>query len=352
MVSSIPRLFGYATGAVLVLVLILVALAWFSTDHFGAFGGTPDKARLRASPEFRGGRFVNPEPTTMMAASKWPGAIKHWLFGNEMRAPVCPLPVVADAAARLAAKPATELRVTWLGHSTVLVEIDGAAVLTDPMWGERASPSRWAGPKRFHAPPVAIDALPRLDAVVVSHEHYDHLDEGSVRALAARGVPFHVPVGIGAHLAAWGVPAAQIVEHDWWQDATLARRRPSGRDAGAPLQRARHPLAHRRALELVVDCRPTPPRLLQRRHRPHRVAARDRAPRGAVRRRAVRDWPVERGLGRHPPRPRGGAGGARPPWRQGVDADPLVDVRARLPRLVGAGRDAGPAWPRRGACVC
>jgi L-ascorbate metabolism protein UlaG (beta-lactamase superfamily) len=94
-------------------------------------------------------------------------------------------------------------------------------VLTDPMWSERASPSTLVGPKRFHPPPVAIEALPHLDAVVISHEHYDHLDEMTVRALAARGVPFHVPLGIGAHLAAWGVPAAQIVEHDWWQDATL-----------------------------------------------------------------------------------------------------------------------------------
>jgi L-ascorbate metabolism protein UlaG (beta-lactamase superfamily) len=220
LVSSL-RVFGYVTGAALVLLLIVVVLAWISSDRFVAFGGKPDPARLRASPAFQGDRFVNAEATSLMAASKWPGSLKHWLFGDEMRAPICPLPIVPDAAARLAAKPATDLRVTWLGHSTVLVEIDGAAVLTDPMWGERASPSRWAGPKRFHAPPVAIDALPRLDAVVVSHEHYDHLDETSVRALAARGVPFHVPVGIGAHLAAWGVPAAQIVEQDWWQDAKL-----------------------------------------------------------------------------------------------------------------------------------
>jgi L-ascorbate metabolism protein UlaG (beta-lactamase superfamily) len=103
----------------------------------------------------------------------------------------------------------------------MLIEIDGKRLLTDPMWSERASPVSWAGPKRFHPPPVGIDQLPRVDAVVISHEHFDHLDEGSVRALSRRGVAFHVPLGIGAHLAAWSVPAAQIVEHDWWQDATL-----------------------------------------------------------------------------------------------------------------------------------
>jgi len=198
-----------------------VVLVWLSTDHFGAFGGSPDIDRLRASPEFRGDKFVNPEATSMMEPRKWGWALREWIFGDEMRAPICPLPIVTDTAARLAAAPASGLRVTWLGHSTTIVEIDGATILTDPMWGERASPSEWVGPKRFSPPPIELAALPHLDAVVISHEHYDHLDETSVRALAARGVPFHVPLGVGAHLAAWGIPAAQIVEHDWWQDATL-----------------------------------------------------------------------------------------------------------------------------------
>jgi L-ascorbate metabolism protein UlaG (beta-lactamase superfamily) len=221
MLSSVLRLLGYTLAGTVALALLGLVLAWISTGNFVAFGGSPDAARLAASPQFQGNQFVNPEPTSLMAPSKWLGALNHWAFGKEMRAPTCPLPVAPDTAARLAARPGSQLRLTWLGHSTVLVEIDGAVVLTDPMWGQRASPSRWIGPTRFHPPPLAIDALPRLDAVVISHEHYDHLDEGSVRALAARGAPFHVPLGIGAHLAAWGVPAAQIIEHDWWQDATL-----------------------------------------------------------------------------------------------------------------------------------
>ena len=141
-----------------------------------------------------------------------------------MRAPICRLPIASGTAKQLAKPSMSGLRVTWLGHSTVLLEIDGATVLTDPIWSERASPSRWVGPRRFHPPPLALADLPRLDAVVISHEHYDHLDMATVRALAARGVPFFVPLGIGAHLAAWGVPAGQIFERDWWQDATL----PSG----------------------------------------------------------------------------------------------------------------------------
>ncbi len=113
--------------------------------------------------------------------------------------------------------PSSGLRITWFGHSSTLVEIDGARVLTDPIWSERASPVHWAGPKRWYEPVLPIDALPPLDAVLVSHDHYDHLDMGSVSALAARGARFIVPLGIGAHLAYWGVPEAQISELDWLQ---------------------------------------------------------------------------------------------------------------------------------------
>jgi L-ascorbate metabolism protein UlaG (beta-lactamase superfamily) len=220
-VRRLGRFLVYSLVGLVVLAGVVVLLAWLSTGHFVAFGGAPDPARLRASPQFVGGRFENAEPTHLMPARRWFWALEEQLFGGQMRAPVCPLPLATDTAARLATPPPSGLRVTWLGHSTVLVELDGAAVLTDPIWSERASPSTWVGPKRFHPPPLAIAALPRLDAVVISHEHYDHLDEATVRALAARGAPFHVPLGISAHLRAWGVPEAQIVEHDWWQDATL-----------------------------------------------------------------------------------------------------------------------------------
>jgi L-ascorbate metabolism protein UlaG (beta-lactamase superfamily) len=212
-------------GLLLALAGVLLVLTWISTDHFRAFGGVPSAAtreRMRASPRFVEGRFQNREATSVMAPGSAWRALRHWALGREMRVPTCPLPLVPDAAARLRQPSASGLRVTWLGHSTTLIEIDGAVVLTDPVWSERASPSRWVGPRRFHPPPLALADLPRLDAVLVSHEHYDHLDMATVRALAARGVPFHVPLGIGAHLTAWGVPAAQIVEHDWWQGAALA----------------------------------------------------------------------------------------------------------------------------------
>jgi len=206
-----------------VLLVALVVAACASTDRFRAFGGAPSDAtlaRMHASPRFTDGAFRNAEPTEMMKASTWETS-KHWLFGKEMRAPVCALPLFPEPAATLARPPSSGLRITWLGHSTTLLEIDGAVVLTDPNWSERSSPSTLVGPKRFHPPPLAIADLPRIDAVVISHEHFDHCDMETVRALAGRGAVFHVPLGIGAHLATWGVPPPQVVEHDWWEPAAL-----------------------------------------------------------------------------------------------------------------------------------
>lgn len=201
------------------LLALLLVLTWISTDRFRGFGGSPSEAtlaRMKASPHFAGGQFVNDEPTELMKAGQWE-ATKQWFAGDEMRAPICPLPIVTDAASRLATLPGSGLRITWLGHSTTLVEIDGAVILTDPNWSERSSPSRWVGPKRFHPPPLALAELPHVDAVLVSHEHFDHLDMETIRALSVKGISFHVPLGVSAHLETWGVPAAQIVEHDWWQ---------------------------------------------------------------------------------------------------------------------------------------
>jgi len=120
----------------------------------------------------------------------------------------------ANAAAGAAMRPA----VTWIGHATVLAQLGGLTLLTDPIFSLRASPLGFAGPKRHQPPGIALSALPHIDLVVVSHNHYDHLDEASVHALCrqAGGPPlFIVPLGLKAWLAGHGVPGA--VELDWWE---------------------------------------------------------------------------------------------------------------------------------------
>jgi L-ascorbate metabolism protein UlaG (beta-lactamase superfamily) len=215
------RRVGGALGTLLI-VLVLVVLA--TTQGLRTFGGTPSPerwAREQKSPHFKDGKFVNVEETNLMSFGKSGPVTWEYLFGKEMRAPSCELLTVHDAPKVWGAAPESGLRITWFGHSSTLIEIDGAVIATDPMFSERASPSSIAGPKRFHEPPVSLDQLPKLDAVVVSHEHYDHLDMASIERLARRGVQFFVPLGIGAHLDAWGIPAAQIHELDWWEEGML-----------------------------------------------------------------------------------------------------------------------------------
>jgi L-ascorbate metabolism protein UlaG (beta-lactamase superfamily) len=147
-------------------------------------------------------------------------SLKDFLCGGERRVPRGSLPSLSPLEA-WAVKPQSGLRVTWLGHSTTLIEIGGVRILTDPVWGPRASPSAIVGPKRFQAVPISLREMPPVDVVIVSHDHYDHLDYPTIRALAKTSVPFVTSLGVGAHLEYWGVPPERIVELDWWESYTL-----------------------------------------------------------------------------------------------------------------------------------
>jgi L-ascorbate metabolism protein UlaG (beta-lactamase superfamily) len=177
--------------------------------------------RMQASPRFADGTFHNTAPVAPGLKKGTAGpTISEFLCGGQRRTPPGPLPSV-DPRAGWSRRKQSALRATWLGHSTVLLEMDGVRVLTDPVWGDRASPVTFAGPKRFQPVPIPIAALPPLDAVVISHDHYDHLDYPTVLELAKGEVPIFTSLGVGAHLEAWGVPAARITELDWWESAAL-----------------------------------------------------------------------------------------------------------------------------------
>jgi len=178
--------------------------------------------RIKASPLWAGDRFRNMYP--IAAGLRDPNAsmptIGEFLCGGERRVPRGALPSMSPLET-WSKPPESGLRATWLGHSTVLIEIDGLRVLTDPVWGPRASPSRLAGPKRFQPVPVPLRALPPVDVVLVSHDHYDHLDYPTIRELAKRDVPFVTSLGVGAHLEAWGLLPERVVELDWWESHEL-----------------------------------------------------------------------------------------------------------------------------------
>jgi L-ascorbate metabolism protein UlaG (beta-lactamase superfamily) len=180
--------------------------------------------RMMASKLWRGGSFGNLHPILPgLRDREGPRpTLSDFLCGGERRTPSAPLPSF-DPRDGWSRKAASGLRATWLGHSTVLIEIDGYRVLTDPVWGPRASPSSLAGPKRFQPVPIALRDLPPIDLVLVSHDHYDHLDYPTIRELAKGEVPFVTSLGVGAHLEAWGVPPERITELDWWESHRLPR---------------------------------------------------------------------------------------------------------------------------------
>ena len=182
--------------------------------------------RMRASPRYRDGEFHNVHPILPGLKAGAMPSLGDFLCSSGKRSPDIALPVL-DPRAAWQKPPETGLRVTWLGHSTLLLELDGARVLTDPVWGERVSPVGFAGPKRFHPVPVKLAELPALDAVVISHDHYDHLDYPTIVELARSSVSFVTSLGVGAHLESWGIESSRITELDWWESAPIAGGRVS-----------------------------------------------------------------------------------------------------------------------------
>jgi L-ascorbate metabolism protein UlaG (beta-lactamase superfamily) len=172
-----------------------------------------------------GRRFLNPVPTVIGGLSTMFKVLPHYLMNKAETVPVrAPGPFHTDVSVYDAA-PASGLRVTWMGHSSMLLEIDGLRVLVDPVWDERASPMRWAGPKRFFAAPMGLEELPPVDVVLVSHDHYDHLGEATIRGLARlesmREARWVTSLGVGELLQGFGVDAARISELDWTQSVSV-----------------------------------------------------------------------------------------------------------------------------------
>nr|WP_202527538.1 MBL fold metallo-hydrolase [Streptomyces sp. SID5770] len=186
-------------------------------ESFGADSTGERLARIRRSPNFRDGIFQNPEQARRGPSGSTVELARTYFEkeGRARRAPTGAIPVHPTTVADLVRPPATGLRLTWLGHSGVLAEIDGHRVLFDPVWGDRCSPFPFAGPKRLHPVPVPLAALGPVDVVVISHDHYDHLDLPTIKALATTDTLFAVPLGVGAHLERWGVSASRLRELDW-----------------------------------------------------------------------------------------------------------------------------------------
>lgn len=214
-----------------VLIILFTAIAcmgvgaslFFSiAPQFGAKAEGERLKRMKDSPHFKEGKFLNLVPTKMNSGFRplMKDMVKFMGFGTE-RTPktnveVLPVPPERPALSQ------SEVRVTWFGHSASWLEIEGKHLLLDPMLGNVTSPFDWAGSKRFSKSlPIEIEALPFIDAVLISHDHYDHLDHGSILKLKDKTGHFYTPLGVGAHLEAWGVPSDKITELDWEESVQL-----------------------------------------------------------------------------------------------------------------------------------
>ena len=205
---------------VLVLIAIGGGAVFLNSAPFGASPSGERQARIERSLHWHDDGFVNARPQWL---DSWSANTEAVFGGEDFATPDPDIEVAPTDTAVLAAAPVDGLRITWFGHSSTLVEVDGARILLDPLWSEYAGPTSLFGADRFFAAPAALDALGPIDAVLISHDHWDHLDQKTITAMRDwDGTTFVVPLGIGADLERWGIPADRIRELDWWESTTVA----------------------------------------------------------------------------------------------------------------------------------
>ena len=200
-----------ATAAALSPVICLAGLGLHVRRNMGARDA--ELRRLAGeSPNAVGGVFANTEPGLPRVKASLRMLVNMMRSLSTEGVPPGPVPLVRP---EFPVTPAG-LAVTWLGHASALLEVDGRRVLVDPVWSDQASPVPFLGPRRLHPPVAPLAAFSDTDVVLFSHDHYDHLDRPTVARLAREtSAVFVGPLGVGAHLRSWGVPEHRVVERDW-----------------------------------------------------------------------------------------------------------------------------------------
>lgn len=208
------------------LVALLVAAYFLFNAYYPSFGGDVSKERqlqYATSTQFDSGKFVNTNRVNMdLGFYETMILLKKFFFEKvENGRPKNDIAVQKIDSSNIA-DYASPTRFVWFGHSSFLIQMNHKNILLDPMFGDVPAPHPLLGGKRFSSElPIAIQKLPKIDAVLISHDHYDHLDYGSISLLKDKVGTFYTPLGVGVHLEAWGVAKDRIVELDWWQTTTF-----------------------------------------------------------------------------------------------------------------------------------
>ncbi len=176
---------------------------------------------MNITEHYNGKIYLNPVPTEVMGKGSFWRIMKMYMKKHVKVTPSSPPGPFSVNVKSLEHSDPGALKITWLGHSGLIIDIDGNRFLTDPLWYQRASPIAYVGPKRFFQNPINIDDLPPIKRLLISHDHYDHLDKGAVQHLAKKGIPIICLKGVGGILKSWGVDPGLITELDWWEETLV-----------------------------------------------------------------------------------------------------------------------------------
>ncbi|MEN8799236.1 MAG: MBL fold metallo-hydrolase [Flavobacteriaceae bacterium] len=212
--------------ALAILVIIAIVFIGYSlfVGYYPSFGGDVDKAlkiEYSKSENYRNGAFMNRKNVPEKFGFWQTLSIARKFFFTQVPngAPKNPIPVQPLDSTGIANYEG-KTRLIWFGHSAFLLQMQGRNILLDPMFGETPAPHPLLGRNRFSGPlPIEIEKLPQIDAIIISHDHYDHLDYESIMKLKDKVEMFYTPLAVGVHLKAWGVEEDKIIELDWWQEA-------------------------------------------------------------------------------------------------------------------------------------
>lgn len=219
MIRKIIKVTSIAILSLIGLIIIIGLIFINTSPQFGGKHSKADKERYALSGHYENNKFVNLIPTKVMdmSLSNIVGMTKDYIKGNTHKAPQFELPVLDLDSAEVSDFSAN--RLLWFGHSAFLLQLDGKNILLDPMLGESPAPHPMLGTKRYSENlPIEIEKLPSIDFIILSHDHYDHLDYNSIMKLKDKTDQFLVPLGVGAHLQSWGIPEGAIHEFNWWEE--------------------------------------------------------------------------------------------------------------------------------------